>query len=58
MAAAVPDSRVSAGKKLKRSLKRKKKMKLVAKAGMSSLEDELKRSSDGEGNVVGRGVGG
>ncbi|CAH6789642.1 RRP15-like protein [Phodopus roborovskii] len=48
MDAAVQDSRVSAGKRLKRSLKRKKKMKLVAKAEVSNLEDELKRSSDGE----------
>ncbi|XP_003495023.1 RRP15-like protein [Cricetulus griseus] len=50
MAATVQDSRVRAGKKLKRSLKRKKKMKLVAKAEMSNPEDELKHSSDGEGS--------
>ncbi|XP_075845529.1 RRP15-like protein [Microtus pennsylvanicus] len=51
MAATIQDSRVSAGKKLKRSLKKKRKMKLVAKAEISNLEDELKDSSDGEGSV-------
>lgn len=56
MAAAVQDSRVSSGKKLKRSLKKKKKVKMVVKAATSKLEDELKDSSDGEGNV-GRSFG-
>ncbi|XP_055465251.1 RRP15-like protein [Psammomys obesus] len=51
MAAAVQDSRVSSGKKLKRSLKKKKKVKMVVKAATSKLEDELKDSSDGEGSV-------
>ncbi|XP_051004057.1 RRP15-like protein [Acomys russatus] len=50
MAAAVEDSRVSTGKKLKRSLKKKKKIKMIAKAAVSKLEDELKDSSDGEGS--------
>lgn len=58
MAATIQDSRVSAGKKLKRSLKKKRKMKLVAKAEISNLEDELKDSSDGEGNTDGRSFGG
>lgn len=53
MAATIQDSRVSAGKKLKRSLKKKRKMKLVAKAEISNQEDELKDSSDGEGNTGG-----
>ncbi|KAL1769819.1 RRP15 [Sigmodon hispidus] len=51
MAASVQDTHVSAGKKLKRSLRKKKKMKLVAKAEMSKLEDGLKDSSDGEGSA-------
>ncbi|XP_059136735.1 RRP15-like protein [Peromyscus eremicus] len=51
MAATVQDSRVSAGKKLKRSLKKKKKMKLVAKDEVSNREDGLKESSDGEGSI-------
>ncbi|ELW72553.1 RRP15-like protein [Tupaia chinensis] len=46
MAAAVRDSRVNAGKKLKNSLKKKKKMKMVAKAVASELEDEVKNDSD------------
>lgn len=50
MAAAVRDPRVSSGEKLKRSPKKKKKMKMVAKAAMSKLEDEIKGSSDGEGS--------
>lgn len=50
MAAAVQDSRVSPGGKLKRSPKKKKKMKKVAKAAVSKLKDELKDSSDGEGS--------
>lgn len=58
MAAAVRDPRVSSGEKLKRSPKKKKKMKMVAKAAMSKLEDEIKGSSDGEGNVSRRSFGG
>ncbi|NP_080317.3 RRP15-like protein [Mus musculus] len=50
MAAAVQDSRVSPGEILKRSPKKKKKMKMVAKAAASKLEDEVKDSSDGEGS--------
>lgn len=57
MAATVQDSRVSAGKRLKRSLKKKKKMKLIAKDEVSSREDGLKDPSDGEGNMVGRSSG-
>lgn len=51
MAAAVPDSRVSAGKKLKTSLKKKKKIKTVAKAVASELKDEDKDSADIGGSV-------
>lgn len=58
MAAAVQDSRVNPGGKLKRSPKKKKKMKKVAKAAVSKLEDELKDSSGGEGNVAGRSFAG
>lgn len=58
MAAAVQNSHVSPAGKLKRSLKKKKKMKMVAKATMSKLEDEVKDSSYGEGNVAGRSFGG
>lgn len=54
MAAAVRDSRVSAGKKLKNSLKKKKKkMKVVAGAVASELEDEDKDAADTGGNVLG-----
>lgn len=58
MAAAVQSSHVSPGGKLKRSLKKKKKMKMVAQAAVSKLEDEVKDSSNGEGNVAGRSFGG
>lgn len=51
MAAAVPDSRVSTGKKLKRSLKKKKKMKVVARTAVSMLEKEREGVSDSEGDV-------
>ncbi|XP_014705362.1 RRP15-like protein [Equus asinus] len=51
MAAAVQDSRVSAGKKLKNSLKKKKRMKMVAKAVASELEDEDKGAADSGGSV-------
>ncbi|XP_005335015.2 RRP15-like protein isoform X1 [Ictidomys tridecemlineatus] len=50
MAAAVQNSRVSAGKKLKNSLKKKKKMKMVARAVTAKLEDEGKDASDSEGS--------
>ncbi|XP_036091339.1 RRP15-like protein isoform X2 [Rousettus aegyptiacus] len=46
MAAAVPDSRVSAGKKPKTSLKKKKKIKMVARAVASELKDEDKDAGD------------
>lgn len=49
---------MSPGGKLKRSPKKKKKMKKVAKAAVSKLKDELKDSSDGEGNVAGRSFAG
>ena len=49
MAAAVQDSSVSPGEKLKHSPK-KKTMKTGAKAAMSKLDDEVKDSSDGEGS--------
>lgn len=58
MAAAVQDSHVSPGEKLKCSPKKKKKVKMGAKAAASKLEDEVKGSSDGEGNVVWRSFGG
>ncbi|XP_007950665.1 RRP15-like protein [Orycteropus afer afer] len=52
MAATVRDSRVSAGKKLKNSLKKKKKMmKMVARATSSKLEDEEKDAADRKGSV-------
>lgn len=57
MAAAVQDSRVSAGKKLKNSLKKKKRMKMVAKAVASELEDEDKGAADSGGNVPGLSFG-
>ncbi|XP_075388651.1 RRP15-like protein [Tenrec ecaudatus] len=47
MAAITQDSRVSAGKKLKNSLKKKKKMKMVASAASRHLEDSDKDASDG-----------
>lgn len=53
MAAAVRDSRVGAGKKLKNSLKKKKKMKMVARAVSSELEDEGKDTANSGGNVLG-----
>ncbi|XP_008148046.1 RRP15-like protein [Eptesicus fuscus] len=46
MAAAVRDSRGSAGKKLKNALKRKKKMKMVAKAAAAELDDEDQGAAD------------
>ncbi|XP_057585342.1 RRP15-like protein [Hippopotamus amphibius kiboko] len=49
MAAAVPDSRVSAGKKLKNSLK-KKKMKMLAPAVASELEEKDKDAADDGGS--------
>ncbi|XP_039075229.1 RRP15-like protein [Hyaena hyaena] len=51
MAAAVRDSRVGAGKKLKNSLKKKKKMKMVARAVASELEEEGKDATDSGGSV-------
>ncbi|KAM5301920.1 RRP15-like protein [Glossophaga mutica] len=53
MAAAVQDSRGGAGRKVKNSLKKKKKMKMVAKAVASDLEDENK-DPDGLGGSAGR----
>uniref|UniRef100_A0AAA9TKK3 RRP15-like protein n=2 Tax=Bos TaxID=9903 RepID=A0AAA9TKK3_BOVIN len=50
MAAAVGDSRVSAGKKLKISL-RKKRMKMVVASVASELEDKDKDASDNEGSL-------
>lgn len=49
MAAAVGDSRGSAGKKLKKSLKRKKKMKTAARAVASELEDGDADAADAGG---------
>lgn len=57
MAAAVRDSRGSAGKKLKNALKRKKKMKMVAKAAAAELDDEDQDAADLGGNVPRRSVG-
>lgn len=54
MAAAVGDSRVSAGKKLKNSLTKKKRMKMVV---ASELGDKDKDASDNEGNVPGLSFG-
>ncbi|XP_007173587.2 RRP15-like protein [Balaenoptera acutorostrata] len=51
MAAAVRESRVSAGKKLKNSLKKKGKMKMVFPAVASELEDKDKDAADSEGSV-------
>lgn len=53
MAAAVRESRVSAGKKLKNSLKKKGKMKMISPAAASELEDKDKDATDNEGNVLG-----
>ncbi|XP_055437889.1 RRP15-like protein isoform X2 [Bubalus kerabau] len=51
MAAAVGDSRVSAGKKLKNSLRKKKRMKMVVASVASELEDKDKDASDNEGSL-------
>lgn len=53
MAAAGRDPRVRAGKKLKQSLKEKKKMNMVARAVASALEDEDKDAADIGGDVPG-----
>ncbi|XP_065749321.1 RRP15-like protein isoform X2 [Phocoena phocoena] len=50
MAAAVRESRVSAGKKLKNSLKKKGKMKMISPAAASELEDKDKDATDNEGS--------
>ncbi|XP_048212715.1 RRP15-like protein [Perognathus longimembris pacificus] len=50
MAAAVQDSRVSAGKKMKHALKKKKKLKKVARAVASKLGDEVEDVSWSEGS--------
>ncbi|KAM4814913.1 RRP15-like protein [Thomomys bottae] len=50
MAAAVQDSRVSAGKKLKRALKKKKKMRRLARAAVSELGGEAEDVSGSEGS--------
>lgn len=57
MAAAVRDSHVGAGKKLKTSLKKKKKMKMVARAVASELEEEGKDATDSGGNALGLNCG-
>ncbi|XP_029791516.1 RRP15-like protein [Suricata suricatta] len=51
MAATVVDSRVSAGKKLKNSLKKKKKMQRVARAVAPELEEEGKDATDSGDSV-------
>lgn len=51
MAAAARDSRVGVGKRLKNSLKKKKKMKMVAQAVASELEEEGKDAADSGGSV-------
>ncbi|CAK6442198.1 unnamed protein product [Pipistrellus nathusii] len=51
MAAAVRDSRGSAGKKLKNALKRKKKMKMLAKAAASEPEEEDRDAADMGGST-------
>ncbi|XP_054432567.1 RRP15-like protein [Pteronotus mesoamericanus] len=53
MAAAVQNSRGGMGKKLKNSLKKKKKVKMIAKAVAPELEDENK-DPDGIGGSPGR----
>ncbi|XP_055000524.1 RRP15-like protein [Sorex araneus] len=53
MAAAARDSRASAGKKLKSSLQKRKKMKAVARAVAAQLEGEDEDASD-NGDPVGR----
>nr|XP_044986127.1 RRP15-like protein [Jaculus jaculus] len=50
MAAAAEDSRASAGKKSKHSLKRKKKMKAAARSVERAPGDEAKGASDSEGS--------
>lgn len=57
MAAAVGDSRVSTGKKLKNSLRKKKRMKMVVPSVASELEDKDKDASDNEGNLLGLSFG-
>ena len=57
MAAAVGDSRVSAGKKLKNSLRKKKRMNMVVPSVASELEDKDKDASDNEGNLLGLSFG-
>ncbi|XP_006890636.1 PREDICTED: RRP15-like protein [Elephantulus edwardii] len=52
MAATVQNSCVSAGKKLKNSLQKKKKIKMAAKATASKLEEEDKETAD-HGDSVG-----
>lgn len=55
MAAAVADSRASAGKKPKTSLKKKKKkIKTAARAAASGLKDEDGGAADIGGSVPGR----
>lgn len=50
MAATVCNPRVSAGKKLKNSVKKKKKLKMVARSVASELEGEDKDAADVGGN--------
>ncbi|XP_049724592.1 RRP15-like protein [Elephas maximus indicus] len=50
MAAAIQGTRVSAGKKLKNSLKKKKMKKMIAGAASSELEVEDKDAADREGS--------
>jgi hypothetical protein len=42
---------VNAGKKMKRFLKKKKKMRMVARTVASELEEEVKTASDSEGSI-------
>jgi hypothetical protein len=51
MAAAIHNSRVNAGKKMKCSLKKKKMMRMVARTIASELEEEVKTASDSEGAI-------
>lgn len=52
MAAPVGDSRVSTGKKPKISLKKKKKVKMVARTVASELGDEDRDAADSGGTIT------
>lgn len=47
----IEESHVTAGKKLKNSLKKKKKMKIVARITASELEGEYKDTADSRNSV-------